>query len=92
MRIVEETPYRLRIEPEGRMRVAGIVFASRTLLPHAEQDKALQQVCNVATLPGIVVASFAMPDVHLGVRIFDRRCGRHRRCTGWRGVAWRGRF
>jgi tRNA-splicing ligase RtcB (3'-phosphate/5'-hydroxy nucleic acid ligase) len=66
MKIVEETPYRFRIEPEGRMRVPGIVFASRQLLPDVSSDKALQQVCDVATLPGILQASYAMPDMHCG--------------------------
>ncbi len=63
MKLIEETPYRFRIEQEGAMRVPGIVFASRALLP---EDMALTQVANVATLPGIVRASFAMPDVHWG--------------------------
>lgn len=66
MKIVEETPYRFRIEQEGAMRVPGIVFASRSLLPDEHADMALQQVANVATLPGIVRASYAMPDVHWG--------------------------
>lgn len=66
MKIVEETPYRFRIEQEGAMRVPGIVFASRSLLPRDEGDMALMQVVNVATLPGIVRASYAMPDVHWG--------------------------
>ncbi|WP_077491010.1 RtcB family protein [Sinomonas mesophila] len=66
MRIVQETPYRFRIEQEGAMRVPGIVFASRVLLPREQGDKALGQVANVATLPGIVAASYAMPDVHWG--------------------------
>ncbi len=66
MKIVEETPYRFRIEQEGAMRVPGIVFASRSLLPRDPGDMALQQVVNVATLPGIVRASYAMPDVHWG--------------------------
>ncbi len=48
------------------MRVPGIVFASRTLLPDLADDQSLQQVVNVATLPGIVEASYAMPDVHWG--------------------------
>ena len=48
------------------MRVPGIVFASRLLLPDEHSDMALQQVANVATLPGIVRASCAMPDVHWG--------------------------
>ena len=66
MKLIEETPYRFRIEQEGAMRVPGIVFASRALLPVEHGDMALTQVANVATLPGIVRASFAMPDVHWG--------------------------
>lgn len=66
MRLVEEAPYRFRIEQEGSMRVPGVIFASRELLPDAPGDRSLQQVANVATLPGIVTASYAMPDVHWG--------------------------
>ena len=66
MRIVEETPYRFRIVQEGAMRVPGVVFAFRSLLPEEHDDRALIQVANVATLPGIVRASYAMPDVHWG--------------------------
>jgi tRNA-splicing ligase RtcB (3'-phosphate/5'-hydroxy nucleic acid ligase) len=66
MKIIEETPYRFRIEQEGPMRVPGIVFASKSLLPDEHADMALQQVANVATLLGIVRASYAMPDVHWG--------------------------
>jgi tRNA-splicing ligase RtcB len=64
MHLVEETPYRFRLDPHGAMRVPGVVFASRDLLADAEQS--LQQVANVATLPGIVGASYAMPDIHWG--------------------------
>ncbi|MEV5319964.1 RtcB family protein [Streptomyces sp. NPDC052687] len=64
MRLVEETPYRFRLDPHGAMRVPGVVFASRDLLADAEQS--LTQVANVATLPGIVTASYAMPDIHWG--------------------------
>ncbi len=63
---MEETPYRFRIEPHGGMRVPGVVFASRELLPDIGNDPSLRQVANVATLPGIVGASYAMPDVHWG--------------------------
>jgi len=59
-------PDQWRIEPVGAMSVPGIVFASEALLPHLVEDQALQQVANVATLPGIVEASYAMPDVHWG--------------------------
>jgi tRNA-splicing ligase RtcB (3'-phosphate/5'-hydroxy nucleic acid ligase) len=64
--LVEESPYRFRIPRHGAMRVPGVVFASRSLLPEAGSDQALEQVANVATLPGIVAASYAMPDVHWG--------------------------
>ncbi|GHB42295.1 RNA-splicing ligase RtcB [Streptomyces viridiviolaceus] len=64
MELVEERPYRYRIERRGPMRVPGVVFASRDLLADAEQS--LEQVANVATLPGIVGASYAMPDIHWG--------------------------
>ncbi|SCF13303.1 tRNA-splicing ligase RtcB [Micromonospora viridifaciens] len=66
MELVEESPYRFRIDRHDPMRVPGVVFASRSLLPDAGADKSLDQVANVATLPGIVGASYAMPDVHWG--------------------------
>jgi tRNA-splicing ligase RtcB len=66
VRLVEETPWRWRIDPFGAMRVPGIVFASHDLLPDLAGDRSLDQVVNVAALPGIVGASFAMPDVHWG--------------------------
>jgi tRNA-splicing ligase RtcB len=53
-----------RIEPHGDMRVPGIIFASPEMMASAGGDQALQQVANVATLPGIVKASIAMPDIH----------------------------
>jgi tRNA-splicing ligase RtcB len=64
-RLVEEGPFRWRIDRTGPMRVPGVVFVSPTLLPSLE-DESLAQVANVATLPGVVLASYAMPDVHLG--------------------------
>ncbi len=66
MELVEESPYRFRIDRHDPMRVPGVVFASRSLLPDAGADRSLEQVANVATLPGIVGASYAMPDVHWG--------------------------
>ncbi|MGJ5749617.1 tRNA-splicing ligase RtcB [Streptomyces puniciscabiei] len=64
MELIEERSFRYRIEPHAGMRVPGIVFASRQLLRDAEQS--LEQVVHVATLPGIVAASYAMPDIHWG--------------------------
>jgi tRNA-splicing ligase RtcB len=66
MELIEETPYRYRIPRCGEMRVPGVVFASRRLLPDLSADRSLEQVANVATLPGIVRASYAMPDMHWG--------------------------
>jgi tRNA-splicing ligase RtcB len=66
MELIEETPFRFRISPHGEMRVPGVVFASARLLPAGGEEQALQQVANVATLPGIVEASYAMPDMHWG--------------------------
>jgi tRNA-splicing ligase RtcB len=48
------------------MRVDGLLFSSERLVGPLREDPALQQVANVATLPGIVGASLAMPDVHWG--------------------------
>lgn len=48
------------------MLVPGRVFASDELMEVASEDRATDQVANVAHLPGIVVASFAMPDIHCG--------------------------
>ncbi|MCC7180832.1 MAG: RtcB family protein [Acidobacteria bacterium] len=53
------------IEPHGRMRVPGILYASEALV--ADMDhKVYEQVANVAMLPGIEGASYAMPDAHWG--------------------------
>jgi tRNA-splicing ligase RtcB len=54
-----------RIEPQGDMRVPGILFASRELIEDMD-EKVREQVSNVAALPGIITASFAMPDAHWG--------------------------
>ncbi|HEU4356647.1 MAG TPA: RtcB family protein [Actinomycetota bacterium] len=48
------------------MRVPGVVFGSEELFRKAVDDRAVLQVANVATLPGIVTASLAMPDIHWG--------------------------
>jgi len=54
-----------RVPRTGRMRVPGIVYADEPLLRDMD-DKVLEQVRNVAALPGIVGASYAMPDAHWG--------------------------
>lgn len=52
-------------EPTGSMRVPVVIYASEALL-RAMDDKVLEQASNVAALPGIVRASYAMPDAHWG--------------------------
>jgi len=58
--------YRWRIPREGPMRVDGIVYADAAMIDELRGDQSLQQVKNVACLPGIVGASYAMPDIHWG--------------------------
>ncbi len=58
--------YRFRVPKQGAMRVDGIVYANEKMIRDIGKDQSLQQVVNVATLPGIVKASMAMPDIHEG--------------------------
>jgi tRNA-splicing ligase RtcB (3'-phosphate/5'-hydroxy nucleic acid ligase) len=58
--------YRWRIPRQGGMRVDGIVYADAARIEDIRSDQSLQQVANVAHLPGIVRASLAMPDIHWG--------------------------
>jgi len=58
--------YRVRLPKTGGMRVDGIVYADERMMRDIEKDESLQQVRNVAHLPGIVGASIAMPDIHWG--------------------------
>ena len=66
MRIERIDDCRWRIPRHGRMRVDGVVFASERLMSDLRDDPTLDQVANVACLPGIVGASLAMPDAHWG--------------------------
>jgi tRNA-splicing ligase RtcB (3'-phosphate/5'-hydroxy nucleic acid ligase) len=60
--------YRWRIPQRynEEMRVPGLVYADDELIGQILEDNALHQVANVATLPGIVGSSLAMPDIHWG--------------------------
>jgi len=58
--------WRFLIPKTGAMRVPGLIFSSSELMPNIKDDQSLQQVVNVATLPGIVKHSLAMPDIHWG--------------------------
>ena len=61
---VDET--RWRIPRKGGMRVDGMVYASEAMMESLRGDPSLQQVANVAHLPGILGHSLAMPDIHWG--------------------------
>ncbi len=63
---IDEFRWRIPQSYDRGMRVPGLVFASEKLLKDIGHDQALQQVANVAHLPGIVTASLAMPDIHWG--------------------------
>lgn len=59
-------PATYELPQEGGMRVPGLVFATEELLEQIEIDRPLEQVRNVAFLPGISGYSIAMPDIHWG--------------------------
>jgi tRNA-splicing ligase RtcB (3'-phosphate/5'-hydroxy nucleic acid ligase) len=58
--------WRWRIPREGKMRTEGLVYADEKMMTDIRTDQSLSQVVNVATLPGIVGHSMAMPDIHWG--------------------------
>ncbi len=63
---VSDTLWRIPKSYRPGMRVDGLVFADDVLIESIREDQALEQVANVAHLPGIQVASMAMPDIHWG--------------------------
>ena len=58
--------YRWELPKTGAMRVPGIIYSNASLLKDIKLEETLKQVANVATLPGILKASLAMPDMHWG--------------------------
>jgi len=48
------------------MRVPGLIYADEALIKQIEEDQAIEQVANAATLPGVVRWAIAMPDIHWG--------------------------
>ena len=74
--------FRWRIPQEGKMRTQGVVYADEKMMNAIKRDESLNQVANVAWLPGIVGSSMAMPDIHWGygfpiggVAAFDMETG-----------------
>ncbi|MDP3842014.1 MAG: RtcB family protein [Oxalobacteraceae bacterium] len=80
-KLIRQSNTRWEVVPQGAMRVPAIIFASEPLI-RAMDEKVFEQICNVAMLPGIVNAAYAMPDAHWGygfpiggVAAFDPDCG-----------------
>jgi len=66
MELKKISDFEWEIPREGEMKVPGRIFASEKLINDLKDDKTLGQVKNVAKLPGILKASYAMPDAHQG--------------------------
>jgi tRNA-splicing ligase RtcB len=66
MQLKQRDKYRWQVQPFGDMKVPGVVYTSAAMLEQLRKEEALKQVSNVATLPGIIKASMAMPDIHWG--------------------------
>lgn len=66
LRRIEDELWEIPASARPEMRVPGRIFADREMLDAIAEDASLEQVQNVATLPGIVEASMAMPDIHQG--------------------------
>ena len=63
---VDRFRYQIPRTYKREMRTDGLIFIDEPLLPLLRQDRAPEQVANVATMPGIVGHSMAMPDIHWG--------------------------
>ncbi len=61
----QRSPTAWEIPPKGQMRVPAVIYASEALVRDMDH-KVYEQAVNVAALPGIVTASYAMPDAHWG--------------------------
>lgn len=63
---IDECSWRIPISYKTGMQVEGRIFADERLIEQIRTDQAPEQVANVAFLPGIQMASLAMPDIHWG--------------------------
>lgn len=66
LRRIDDVRWELPADYMPGMRVPGLIFADDALMETMASDMAVEQVANVATLPGIVGHSIAMPDIHWG--------------------------
>ena len=63
---IDDYRWRIPISYKPGMRVPGLIYADQNMLEHILTEQTLEQVVNVAHLPGIVDYSLAMPDIHWG--------------------------
>jgi tRNA-splicing ligase RtcB len=63
---IDEYRWRIPVSYAKGMRVPGLIYADEEMIRSVRQDQALQQVANVAHLPGLLGPSMAMPDIHWG--------------------------
>src|SRR2546422_365667 len=63
---IHEALYEIPKTFQSNMKVPAWVFVNKELLEEIMSDASLQQIANVATLPGIIKHSLAMPDIHQG--------------------------
>lgn len=63
---IDEYRWELPMSYKPGMLVPGLIYADERMLQSMEGEQAIDQVANVATLPGIVGKSLAMPDIHWG--------------------------
>ena len=63
---VDEYRWRIPKSYKTGMRVPGLIYTDQSMLEHILSEQALEQVANVAFLPGIIGYSLAMPDIHWG--------------------------
>jgi tRNA-splicing ligase RtcB len=63
---IDDYRWEIPMSYKSGMRVAGLIYASQSMLEHIWEEHVFEQVANVAFLPGIVCRSLAMPDIHWG--------------------------
>jgi tRNA-splicing ligase RtcB (3'-phosphate/5'-hydroxy nucleic acid ligase) len=80
-RLTRTGDYSWRIERQGAMRAPAVIYANEALIDEMD-EKVYEQIANVAAIPGIVGAAYAMPDAHWGygfpiggVAAFDAEAG-----------------
>ena len=66
LRKIDKNKFEIPLDYKKGMKVPGIIYISEEMLKVMEGDSSFEQVANVATLPGIELASLAMPDIHWG--------------------------